>query len=251
MVGAKQSVRCGAFVLVALVAFALMPTTAAAQWGWSSGSSGTWPFGDGAVRVQRSAATPARATQAAAPSEPQAARPFSFFSLFPWLRQPEAPPAAPAVAYCVRLCDGRFFPLTPTANMTPVKLCSALCPASRTKVFEGASLEAATTPEGARYEALPTAYLFRKELVPDCTCNGKNPLGLAKIDLSADPTLQAGDIVATAEGLKVFNGGGNSVRHKEASFVPLQKSALVPGSMRRTLNSMKVAKEGKAPERRL
>jgi hypothetical protein len=43
-------------------------------------------------------------------------------------------------------------------------------------------------------------------LIASGTCNGKTALGLAKIDIAADPTLQAGDIVATAQGLKVFNG---------------------------------------------
>ena len=41
------------------------------------------------------------------------------------------------VAYCVRLCDGRYFPIQRHANATPVQLCSALCPASQTKVFDG------------------------------------------------------------------------------------------------------------------
>jgi len=83
-----------------------------------------------------------------------------------------------------------------------------------------------------------------------CTCNGKNPFGLAKIDISKDPTLQAGDIVATADGLKVFNGMTGK-RHRAASFVPLKKSALVSKAMRRELRNLKVAKERKAPERRL
>ncbi len=41
------------------------------------------------------------------------------------------------VAYCVRLCDGRFFPIQRHAGATPVQLCNALCPAAKTKIFTG------------------------------------------------------------------------------------------------------------------
>ncbi len=75
----------------------------------------------------------------------------------------------------------------------------------------------------------------------NCTCNGKTALGLAKIDLAADPTLRAGDIVATAQGLKVFNGAAGA-RHKAASFVSLKRSALVSGDLRRSLRNLRVAK---------
>jgi hypothetical protein len=240
-----------ALVLLALLALAFAPTTAAAQWGWTSGSSsGGWPFDGGWSNPQpapRTVAPPSRT----APTMAYAPQPTRRFLLFPPAPQVEIPPAEPTTAYCVRLCDGRFFPLSPTAaNVTPVKLCSALCPASRTKVFEGTNIETAATTEGARYEALSTAYLFRKELVPSCTCNGKGPLGLAKIDIAADPTLQAGDIVATADGLKVFSGAPGT-RHKAASFVALKRSALVSSDMRRKLRSLKVAKELKAPGRGL
>ena len=240
-----------ALVLLALLALAFAPTTGAAQWGWTSGSSsGGWPFGGDWSSPQPAPRTVAPVSRTAPPLA-YAPQPTRRFSLFPPAPQVEIPPAEPTTAYCVRLCDGRFFPLSPAAaNVTPVKLCSALCPASRTKVFEGTSIEAAATADGARYEALSTAYLFRKELVASCTCNGKGPLGLAKIDIAADPTLQAGDIVATADGLKVFNGAPGN-RHKAASFVALKKSALVPSDMRRKLRSLKVAKELKAPERRL
>ncbi|NVO12850.1 MAG: DUF2865 domain-containing protein [Rhodoplanes sp.] len=162
----------------------------------------------------------------------------------------EIPNTPAPTAYCVRLCDGRFFPLSATANVTPAKLCSAFCPASRTKVFEGAGIDQATTPDGSRYASLSTAHLYRKELVDGCTCNGRDAFGLAKVDLAADPTLRAGDVVATSDGLKVFNGGSGS-RHKAASFTPLRKSTLVSGDTRQKLRGMRIAKEFKLPERRL
>lgn len=233
-----------ALQLLLLTLFAFAPTKASAQWAWTSGSSsGGWPFGSGswssAPPEPRAAAPVRRATQPLAYSDPNAVR-----RLPPGAPATvvQIPPTEPPTAYCVRLCDGRFFPLSAgPANVTPVKLCSALCPASRTKVFEGANIEEATTENGDRYGSLSTAFLFRKELVESCTCNGKNPFGLAKIDIKKDPTLQAGDIVATADGLKVFNGMTGK-RHQTASFVPLKKSVLVSTDMRRKLRSLRVAK---------
>ncbi len=245
----KRSAKSRAFpalqlLLLTLIAFALAPTKARAQWAWTSGSSsGGWPFGSGswssAPPEPRAAAPARRASQPLAYSDPNAMR-----RLPPGAPATpvQIPPAEPITAYCVRLCDGRFFPLSAgAANVTPAKLCSALCPASRTKVYEGASIEEATTENGERYERLSTAFLFRKELVESCTCNGKNPFGLAKIDIKKDPTLQAGDIVATTDGLKVFNGMTGK-RHKTASFVSLKKSALVSTDMRRKLRSLRVSK---------
>ena len=40
-----------------------------------------------------------------------------------------------SVAYCVRLCDGRYFPIQRHANASPAQLCSAFCPAAKTQVF--------------------------------------------------------------------------------------------------------------------
>jgi hypothetical protein len=98
-------------------------------------------------------------------------------------------------AYCVRLCDGRYFPLQ-RSSATPEKLCGMLCPASQTKVFYGSEIEAASAKDGGRYPTLANAYLYRKKEVANCTCNGKDQFGLAPIDLASDPTLRAGDIVS-------------------------------------------------------
>ena len=111
------------------------------------------------------------------------------------------------VAYCVRLCDGQHFPLEARVmNATPVEACRSMCPASRTKVFYGAEIDNAVAKDGARYADLDTAFVYRKQLVANCTCNGKNALGLAPYDLPSDPTLRPGDIVATKTGLMTYTG---------------------------------------------
>src|ERR1700691_1068217 len=38
--------------------------------------------------------------------------------------------AARSVTFCVRLCDGRYFPLDHVTNATPLETCQAACPAT-------------------------------------------------------------------------------------------------------------------------
>jgi hypothetical protein len=103
-------------------------------------------------------------------------------------------------AFCVRLCDGRYFPLQPHPTASPSQLCSAFCPATQTRIFRGNEIQTAVGQDGSRYAELKNAYLYRKQLVSGCTCNGKDSLGLVTLDAANDPTLQPGDTVATPDG---------------------------------------------------
>jgi hypothetical protein len=100
----------------------------------------------------------------------------------------------------VRLCDGRYFPLQPHPTASPSQLCSAFCPATQTRIFRGNEIQSAVGQDGSRYAELKNAYLYRKQLVAGCTCNGKDSIGLVTLDASNDPTLQPGDTVATPDG---------------------------------------------------
>jgi hypothetical protein len=111
--------------------------------------------------------------------------------------------------WCVRLCDGRYFPLSPPAASSragAAKVCAAMCPAAPTAIFRGGGIDNAAGSRGERYVDLDNAFVYRQKLVPDCTCNGSNPFGLARIDIDTDPTLRAGDIVATGSGPVVLHG---------------------------------------------
>lgn len=106
------------------------------------------------------------------------------------------------VAYCVRLCDGRYFPIQRHANANPVQLCNAFCPAAKTQVFNGSQIDNAYASNGARYADIDNAFVYREKVVDNCTCNGKDSFGLARIDINADPTLRQGDIVSTGDNVK-------------------------------------------------
>jgi hypothetical protein len=114
------------------------------------------------------------------------------------------------VSYCVRLCDGRHFPIQHHAAATPVQLCNALCPAAPTKIFSGSDISRAVAKDGTRYSALENAFVYRTRVVSDCTCNGKDAFGTAPVDVSADPTLRSGDIVATETGQVAYAASKSS-----------------------------------------
>ena len=110
------------------------------------------------------------------------------------------------VAFCVGLCDGHHFPLEQMVNGTPGETCRAICPYSKTKVFFGSEIGGAVAQDGEHYANLDAAFVYRKQLVTNCTCNGRNAFGLASFDVKNDPTLRPGDIVSTKDGLMAYAG---------------------------------------------
>ncbi len=112
-------------------------------------------------------------------------------------------------AYCVRTCDGRYFPISSAGNQSRAASCNSFCPASETKVVYGGNIDNAVTEGGKPYSELPNAFRYRNELVAGCTCNGKDPVGLAAMKVEDDPTLRRGDIVAGANGLMVAGRGAD------------------------------------------
>jgi len=106
-------------------------------------------------------------------------------------------------AWCVRGCDGRYFPVTGADDKSRGETCKNLCPASQTAVVHGNTIDSAVTESGKSYSELPNAFRYRNELVAGCTCNGKDRIGLVRVEIDNDQTLRKGDIVAGADGLEV------------------------------------------------
>jgi hypothetical protein len=191
------------------------------------------------------ASSPARAPETArAPDQPPMGYADPFGLLTPEPAQ-EPNEAGPVVAYCVRLCDGRYFPLPRNAgapHSSPDKICSAMCPASPTKVYSGSQIDQASASNGTRYSNIKNAFVYRERLVPDCTCNGKDGMGTAAIDIHSDPTLRSGDIVVTKDGPMVFKGS-KQLPHRTSDFTPAKDYKGLPAGVRRTLAEMRVAPE--------
>jgi len=178
--------------------------------------------------------------QGLSPSASAYADPSSQWSPFGWrapeVSQPEA--AGTGLAFCVRLCDGRFFPLQRHGTINPSQACSSFCPASQTRVYSGLNIESSVGPDGRGYRDLGTAFVFRERIVPGCTCNGKDAFGLINTAVEDDPTLRAGDIIATGDGLKAYTGGGS---RRAASYTPVHSYPGLPAALRRRLVDTRVA----------
>jgi hypothetical protein len=147
-----------------------------------------------------------------------------FADPFDGLRAPDTLRAegtpGPYATFCVRLCDGRYFPLTANANVTPAKTCSSLCPSAKTKIFSGAGIERAAAPDGQRYADLENAFTYRKEMVKGCSCNAADSIGMHSMDTMNDPTLKPGDIVATEKGFVTYKGSKGA--RQAADFTPIE-----------------------------
>lgn len=123
-------------------------------------------------------------------------------------------------AWCVRTCDGRYFPISGAGGQGRAAICDSFCPASETKVVYGSNIDNAETESGKSYSELPNAFRYRTEMVEGCTCNGRDQIGLAPVKIEDDPTLRKGDIVAGADGLVVANRSAG--RHTSAlNFSPV------------------------------
>jgi len=174
----------------------------------------------------------------------QQARQANFFT-DPFGTQQSASAPAPRVAgsgpaFCVRSCDGKYFAVTARGNATPAQMCQAFCPASATKVYFGSNIDYAYSANGERYANSENAFAYRKALRADCTCNGKDPGGLAPIDISLDGSLRPGDVLATASGLVAYSGVrvGND---QTAEFTPVASYPGLTAEVRARLGEMKVA----------
>jgi hypothetical protein len=122
-------------------------------------------------------------------------------------------------AYCVRSCDGRYFPIAGSDNQSRAASCNSFCPASETSLVYGSSIDSAATETGKPYSELPNAFRYRNEIVAGCTCNGKDPVGLARLKIEDDPTLRKGDIVASTDRLMTV-GRGADRRGAALNFSP-------------------------------
>jgi hypothetical protein len=160
----------------------------------------------------------------------------------PPLRSTEATRSEGGVAYCVRLCDGRYFPIQRHSGLSLAQTCSSFCPASASKIYNGNSINHAVGPDGKRYSELATAFAYRERIIPGCTCNGREAFGLVTTPVADDPTLRPGDIVATNTGLMAYSAGPNG-----STFTPISTYAGLSADLRRQLAETKVEPAAEEP----
>ncbi len=148
--------------------------------------------------------------------------------------------------FCVRTCDGYFFPLIKSSRASRQQSCEFQCPSAPVEIYEGASIEQAKNAKGERYSALPAAFSFRDKATAQCTCNDPRSSHKFFKELAQnDPTLRAGDVVFEDTGAFVYNGS-NLVSLGRASFVPTQIRERLHAMMRRNA-SMRNSENAQAP----
>jgi len=163
----------------------------------------------------------------------------------PWkfLDRPAAQ-SGPKTSYCVRTCDGRFFPVPRSAgsshNMSTAQICNAMCPAAETRVYSGGAIERAVDDKGKSYSSLKTAFLFRDKTVDGCACTRSTAGGLAPLDVKDDPTLRRGDVVVTREGPMIFTGAKKG-EDRESAFVRPEDYKGLSQSVRHELAKIQIA----------
>ncbi|MGH6771345.1 MAG: DUF2865 domain-containing protein [Xanthobacteraceae bacterium] len=184
----------------------------------------------------------------APPSASAYANPFPTFNPFDRLREREparhSGSSGGSVVFCVRLCDGRYFPVQRHRNSNAAEVCSSFCPASPTKTFSGSRIDHASASDGARYASLENAFAYRERVVENCTCNGRDAYGLVNgMSAAEDPTLRKGDIVATNTGFVAYNGN----RQQQAEFTPVESYPGVSSDWRQRLAETRIVPANATP----
>ena len=124
--------------------------------------------------------------------------------------------------FCVRTCDGRFFPLPRVSEAADIKACEAACPAAEVKLYSGSDIDSARTEAGETYKTLANAFRFQREMVPQCACSAGASTGLSPIAIEDDMTLRTGDIIAADDGFKI--AAISSGQKRSVLFRPLPKA---------------------------
>ena len=113
---------------------------------------------------------------------------------------------------CVRSCDGFYFPISfatvPARFPDDEKTCKALCPAAEAVLYThrnpGEDMNSAVSISGQPYTALPTAFKFRSEFNPSCSCKAAGQTWADALKSADDKATaeQQGDIIVTEESAK-------------------------------------------------
>ena len=141
-------------------------------------------------------------------------------------------PRVSAQLFCVRTCDGYYFPIELPREIGGIgnadSICHKVCPGTEVEVYyeEGNSeaIEDAVSQDLRNYKTLDNAFRYRTEVTINCKCH-------KSVDFSeevlSDPTLREGDLVATSQGLLVFKAFEytNDLKH---NFVSARLARIPP-----------------------
>jgi hypothetical protein len=122
----------------------------------------------------------------------------------------ELPSSSTFRTLCVRTCDGYYFPISyatvPSRFGEDERTCKRLCPAAETALYThrnpGEQIDQAMSIGGRAYSELPTAFKYRQEFNPSCSCRAAGQSWADALGVDKDQTVQQGDIIVTEERAK-------------------------------------------------
>jgi hypothetical protein len=128
---------------------------------------------------------------------------------------------------CVRTCDGFYFPISYATNPTKFRdderTCQRLCPASEVALYShrnpGEEAAQSVSISGRPYTELPSAFRYRQEFNPSCSCKRPGETWTEAIG-NDDETLQRGDIVVTDDKSKALAAPKTEAPGKQARPEP-------------------------------
>ncbi len=150
-------------------------------------------------------------------------------------------------AFCVRTCDGFFFPVGPVQSgegqRAQEAACTAMCPGAPVRLYTArrGTIEEARSAGGESYSALQTAFRFRERVDASCSCQGSLTRGLANLSLERDHTLRSGDIVVMAEGVRIFREGGR-FPYRAQDFVAARNYGRLAADIRRRVDQIEASR---------
>jgi len=148
--------------------------------------------------------------------------------------------------FCVRSCDGYYFPIGPAARgegrQVQFAACHAMCPGASVRLYtaRNGSIENARAEGGQLYTATATAFRYRERLEPGCSCQARITQGLAHLSLTQDHTLRSGDVVMMDGAVRVFRDGGR-FPYQPRDFVTAQAYGRLAPEVRRRVQEIREA----------
>jgi hypothetical protein len=132
---------------------------------------------------------------------------------------------------CVRTCDGFYFPISyatsPAKFRDDERTCQRLCPASEVALYShrnpGEEAAQSVSISGRPYTELPSAFRYRQEFNPSCSCKRPGETWTEAIG-NDDETLQRGDIVVTDDKSKALAAPKTEAPGKQARPEPPPRS---------------------------
>ena len=149
--------------------------------------------------------------------------------------------------FCVRSCDGYYFPVGPITTgggrRAQADACNAMSPAAAVRLYSArnGAIETARSETGQIYGATATAFRYRERLEPGCSCQAGVNQGLARLAMAQDFTLRTGDLVVMDAGVRIFRGGGR-FPYQPRDFVTARAYGRLSPDMRRRVVDIETAR---------